>query len=108
MVRNGRDPSNLRKAAREKAVNRREVKHREEAGLPPLDSFESVAREWYAKHSPSWASTHAEDHPSSRARRVPMDRKEADQDDRPADVLEILKRVEEREAYETTHRVQQN
>jgi len=26
--------------------------------LPPLDSFEAVAREWHAKNQPTWAESH--------------------------------------------------
>ena len=109
LIRSGRDPSDLRKAAREKVVARREAASRAAAGLPPLDSFEAIAREWYAKHAPSWADTHAEKILRRLERDVfPWIGSKPIGSIRPADLLSLFKRVEERGALETTHRVQQN
>jgi Arm DNA-binding domain len=44
----GFDPSQKRKAERVTLAKVREADAREAQGLPPLDSFEAVAREWYA------------------------------------------------------------
>jgi integrase len=109
LIRSGRDPSELRKAAREKVAARREAASRAAAGLPPLDSFEAIAREWYAKHAPSWADTHAEKILRRLERDVfPWIGSKPIKSIRPADLLSLFKRVEERGALETTHRVQQN
>jgi len=109
LIRSGRDPSDLRKAAREKVAARREAASRAAAGLPPLDSFEAIAREWYAKHAPSWADTHAEKILRRLERDVfPWIGSKPIRSIRPADLLSLFKRVEERGALETTHRVQQN
>jgi integrase len=109
LIKNGRDPSDLRKAARKKVAARREAESRAAAGLPPLDSFEAIAREWYAKHAPSWADTHADKILRRLERDVfPWIGGKPIKSIRPADLLSVFKRVEERGALETTHRVQQN
>ena len=109
VVDRGVDPSQLRKAARAKIVERREAATRAEAGLPPVDSFEAVAREWYEKNAPNWAATHSEKIIRRLERDVfPWIGKKPVASIRPADLLELLRRVESRGAIETTHRVQQN
>jgi len=109
VVDRGVDPSQLRKAARAKVVERREAATRAEAGLPPVDSFEAVAREWYEKNAPNWAATHSEKIIRRLERDVfPWIGKKPVASIRPADLLELLRRVESRGAIETTHRVQQN
>ena len=109
VVDRGLDPSQLRKAARAKVVERREAATRAEAGLPPVDSFEAVAREWYDKNEPNWAATHSEKIIRRLERDVfPWIGKKPVASIRPADLLELLRRVESRGAIETTHRVQQN
>jgi integrase len=109
VVDRGVDPSQLRKEARAKVVERREAATRAEAGLPPVDSFEAVAREWYQKNAPNWAATHSEKIIRRLERDVfPWIGKKPVGSIRPADLLELLRRVESRGAIETTHRVQQN
>ena len=109
VVDRGVDPSQLRKAARAKVVERREAATRAEAGLPPVDSFEAVAREWYEKNAPNWAATHSEKIIRRLERDVfPWIGKKPVASIRPADLLELLRRVESRGAIETTHRGQQN
>ena len=109
LVRSGQDPSDVRKAAREAATARREAATRESAGLPPIDSFEAVAREWYRKHAPNWAATHSDKIIRRLERDVfPWIGRMPISSIRPADILAVLRRVEERGAIETTHRVQQN
>lgn len=105
----GTDPSQLRKEARAKIVERREASSRAEAGLPPVNSFEAVAREWYEKNASQWAATHAEKIIRRLERDVfPWIGRKPVASIRPADLLELLRRVESRGAIETTHRVQQN
>jgi hypothetical protein len=55
----GTDPSDVRKAAHRKLALRRMAAHRVTAGLPPLDSFEAIAREWHTKNDLTWAPSHS-------------------------------------------------
>lgn len=109
MVREGVDPSGTRKAARAERVRQRVVEDMAAAGLPPIDSFEAVAREWYGKHSPQWAPSHAEKIIRRLERDVfPWIGQKNVGAIVPTELLTLLKRVEARGALETTHRVQQN
>jgi len=102
------DPSQQRKAARAKIRERREAAMRAEAGLPPINSFEAVAREWYEKNAPGWASTHSEKIIRRFERDVfPWIGKKPIASIRPGDLLDLFRRVESRGAIETTHRIQQ-
>lgn len=73
------------------------------------DSFESVARDWFAKFSPSWAESHS----VRIIRRLERDvfpwigSKNAGQIS-PVMVLAVLRRIEERGAIETAHRAREN
>lgn len=57
MVAAGTDPSDIRKAKKERQEKEREAELRISQGLPPVDSFEEIAREWFAKFSPGWVAT---------------------------------------------------
>lgn len=91
----GVDPSELRKAEK-----------RSQAGA---DSFEAVAREWFAKHEPNWAEGHA----SKVIRRLEKDifpwlgRKPVGAIMAP-ELLQVLRRIEKRGALDTAHRAKQN
>lgn len=109
LVSAGGDPSEVRKEARSEAVQRRASAARAAAGLPPENSFEAVAREWYEKNATGWAPSHA----SKIIRRLELDvfpwiGSRPIDSIRPTELLALLKRVEDRGAIETTHRVQQN
>ena len=73
------------------------------------NSFEVVAREWYAKHAPTWAPSHA-DRILRRFERdmfpwiggKPMGEIQA------PNLLAVVRRIEERGALETAHRALQN
>lgn len=109
MVSAGTDPSVVRKAAKDEAVLQRATEQRAAAGLPPINSFEAVAREWHTKNVPTWADSHS----TKIIRRLELDvfpwiGSKPIASIKPMDLLSLLKRVEERGAIETTHRVQQN
>lgn len=109
LVSAGTDPSDLRNAIRSELALRRTAQQRSAAGLPPIDSFEAVAREWHAKNEPTWVSLHS----SKIIRRLGQDVSpwigaKPVGAIRPTELLALLKRIEERGAIETTHRVQQN
>ncbi|VXC59825.1 Integrase [Burkholderia sp. 8Y] len=97
LLANGVDPGIERKVQRAGAAQR------------AANSFEAVAREWFAKYEPGWAKSHAE---------KVMGRLEKDVfpwiGGRPIaeltapDVLAVLRRVEARGALDTAHRVHQN
>lgn len=59
LVSAGTDPSDVRKETRGEQTLRRTAEQRATAGLPPLDSFEAVAREWHTKNVPTWAPSHS-------------------------------------------------
>ena len=91
---NGVDPSEQRKA--EKAIKADEA----------ANSFEAIAREWFAKHSPRWSSGHAgrvigrlEKDIFPWIGRRPITRITAPQ------LLETVRRIEQRGALETAYRV---
>jgi len=90
----GIDPGDVRKAQKASIVAVTE------------NSFEVVAREWHGKYTPSWSPTHAA---------TTIERLERDAfpwigaqpigEIRALDLLTVLRRVEERGALETAHRV---
>lgn len=109
LVSEGKDPSESRALAKAAAVEQRVAKKREAAGLPALGSFEAVARQWLAEvHEPAVS-----------ARYALRSRKQLEQDvlpwigDLPASsvtapvVLDVLRKVEARDALDTAHRVKQ-
>lgn len=91
----GIDPSEARKAEKRAQAN--------------TDSFEAVAREWYAQKRPGWAESHA----SKVLRRLERDvfpyigRRPVDQIDA-QELLRILRRIESRGTVDTAHRAKQN
>ena len=108
-VRSGIDPSDARKAAKKVIERRRNADRLVAEGLPPVDSFEAIAREWYEKNARNWAASHADKIIGRLERDVfPWIGKKPVASIRPADLLELLRRVESRGALETTHRIQQN
>lgn len=91
----GIDPSDARKLAKIALCENAE------------NTFEAVAREWFAKHSPTWDARYAE--------RI-LHRLETDafpwlgrrpiKDIKPIELLSALRRIENRGALETAHRIQ--
>ena len=93
----GVDPSEHRKAA--KAANGERVSN----------SFEVVAREWFAKFKPNWVDGHADKIISRLERDVfPWIGNLPVSDVRAPELLACLRRVEARGALETAHRTLQN
>jgi integrase len=93
LLANGTDPSEHRKA-------RKAAKNDQAA-----NSFEVVAREWFAKNSPNWAKNHA----NRIIRRLERDifpwiGGKPIADISPPQLLEVVRRIEERGALETAHR----
>ena len=97
LIADGMDPGELRKVTKAQQAER------------AANSFEAVAREWYAKHAPNWAVSHA----SKIIRRLERDvfpwmgaRPIADL--AASEVLETMRRIEGRGTLETAHRVMQS
>jgi integrase len=109
MVAAGTDPSDVRKAKKTKQAQTLEVDRRIAEGLPAIDSFEEIAREWFTKFSAEWSPTHAE----KIIRRLERDifpwlgKRPAAAITAP-ELLSALRRIEERGAVETAHRAHQN
>ena len=97
LLANGVDPGENRKVQKSARNDR------------AANSFEVVAREWFAKHSPNWAATHA----SKIIQRLEKDvfpwlgGKPIAEISAP-ELLGMLRRIENRGALDTAHRAQQN
>jgi len=107
LVSQGIDPSDHRKAAKAEAQRQREAQRLADAGLPSVDSFEAVAREWLASvHSAKVSEGHAE----RTKLRFEQDvfpwlgRRPLRAIDAP-ELLECLRRVLARGTIETAHRI---
>ncbi|TQE99653.1 MAG: DUF4102 domain-containing protein [Spiribacter salinus] len=93
LLANDIDPSENRKATRAAKVER------------AANSFEAIAREWYAKHSPNWSANHA----NRIIRRLERDifpwlGGKPIADITAPQLLEVIRRIEQRGALETAHR----
>ena len=105
LVAEGFDPSKKRQAEKAAHVQARAVEVRREQGLPPLDSFEATAREWFAVKRGGWAPSYAD---------KIIARLEADvfpwigqapvAGITPPQLLEVLRRIESRGVVETDPR----
>ena len=107
LVSQGVDPSDVRKAAKADNARQREADKRADEGLAPAGSFEAVAREWLDTiHTAKVSAGHAD---RTRVRfeqdvfpwigRRPLAEVE------PPELLACVRRVSERGAIETAHRV---
>ncbi|GAA0218646.1 tyrosine-type recombinase/integrase [Castellaniella daejeonensis] len=97
MVASGVDPSEQRKT--EKAA----------ATIAAANSFEDVAREWFARQKPNWAASHAEKVIQRLERDVfPWIGSRPISELSPLEMLSVVRRVEARGAKDTSHRVMQN
>jgi integrase len=109
LVAEGIDPSQKRKAEKETFVQARVADEREAQGLPPLDSFEAVAREWYSVKRDGWAASYG-DKIIARLEadvfpwigKLPVAQVTAPQ------LLEVMRRIEARGVIETAHRALQD
>jgi integrase len=109
MLAEGIDPSQKRRAAKASYAEARAAQEREAQGLPPLDSFEAVAREWFAVKKDGWAQSYGD---------KIIARLEADvfpwigkvpvlEVNAPL-LLEVMRRIEARGVIETAHRALQD
>lgn len=117
----GTYPDTALKEAREKRYQLRRLlaegidpsEHRKanfRAGMEKsANSFEVVAREWFSKQAPSWVPSHREKIIRRLERDIfPWLGKRPIADINAPEILQCLRRIEERGAYDTAHRAQQN
>jgi integrase len=105
----GFDPSKKRQAEKVAHAHAQDAKAREARGLPAVDSFEAVAREWFAVKRGGWAASYAD---------KIIARLETDvfpwlgaapvASITPPQLLEVLRRIEARGVVETAHRALEN
>lgn len=94
LLANGVDPSENRKARKSARAD----------GM--ANSFEVVAREWFAKHSPTWAPNHSRTILSRMDRDIfPWIGPHPMADVTAPDILAVVRRVESRGAMESAHRI---
>lgn len=109
MVAAGTDPSDHRKAMKAEHVQQREIDQRVAAGLPTVESFEEVAREWFDKRHTEWTASYGD----KILRRLEVDvfpwiGREPVEAVTPVKLLEVLRRIEARGVIETAHRALEN
>jgi integrase len=97
LLANGIDPGAQRKALRASKAHR------------AANSFEVVAREWYAKFSPNWAASHGDKIIRRLERDIfPWMGARPVAEITAPELLNVLRRIENRGAIETAHRALQN
>ncbi len=106
-VTNDIDPSSLRKDAKElqkiEVVNSKRL----EAGLTVIDSFEYIAREWGEKKVATWSEKNNRSKRMLERNIFPWLGSKPMVEILPRDILECLRRVEDRGTIETAHRTLQ-
>lgn len=109
LVATGTDPSNIRKANKAEQIKAQEADRRIAEGLPAIDSFEEIAREWFTKFSIEWAPSHADKIIRRLERDIfPWIGKQPIASITAPELLSVLRRIESRGALETAHRAHQN
>jgi integrase len=104
-IQEGIDPSEARKAAKALAAQQRETQRLADAGLPPPDSFEAVAREWYEVRREEWSPSYgAKVIARLEADVFPYIGKRPVAGIRPAELLKVMRGIEARGVVETAHR----
>lgn len=107
-VAEGVDPSDARKAAKAATQRKLEEERRADAGLPPVDSFEAVARTVHQQRKDGWSPRYA----ARWIERMEKDlfpfigRMRLPEVTAPV-LLKVLKKIEDRGAKETAHTLRQ-
>lgn len=109
LVATGIDPSDIRKASKAEQAKSLEADRRIAAGLPAIDSFEEIAREWFTKFSIEWTPSHADKIIRRLERDIfPWIGRQPIASITAPELLAVLRRIESRGALETAHRAHQN
>lgn len=94
---NGSDPGEVKKEQNAEKV------------AQEANTFEAVAREWFAKHAPNWATSHADKIIKRLENDVfPWIGGRPIAEISPPEILAVLQRIERRGALDTAHRAHQN
>ena len=109
LIAQGIDPSAQRKAAKAHGQAMDDRARRAAAGMPQQDSFEHVARDWYATRKGDWSTSYGE----KIIRRLEVDvfpwlGEQPIDTVTPPMLLEVLRRIEGRGVVETAHRALEN
>ena len=105
---NGTDPSDTRKQTKATEQQAKENTNRLDAGLPVINSFEYVTLEWYDKKMMIRSESHQKRTLSLLKRDLfPWLGSRAIAEIRAPELLEVLQRIENRNAIETAHRALQ-
>lgn len=105
----GLSPSEERKAQKRTWSDARLAETRKAEGLPALDSFEAVAREWFDVKKGGWAKSYGDKIIARLTTDVfPYLGQTPAQDITPIQMLEVLRRIEARGVIETAHRALEN
>ena len=105
----GINPSDQRKAAKAAQVETEEAEAREAQGLPPVNSFEAVAREWFDVKQGGWAPGYSEKIIARLENDIfPWLGRAPINSITPPQLLEVLRRIESRGVVETAHRALEN
>ncbi len=105
----GIDPSNKRKDAKAELRAQWAEEARSAKGLPPLNSFEALARDWFEVRRDSWAPSYGQKIIERLERDVfPWLGKTPVANITPPLLLEVLRRIEARGVVETAHRALEN
>lgn len=105
LLKQGLDPSTQRKADKGLQAAQRAAIEREESGLPAENSFEAIAREWFATRKDEWAEKYADKIIGRlQADVFPFIGRAGVGDITPPMLLAVLRRVEGRGVIETAHR----
>lgn len=104
-VADGLDPSQQRKAERVVHAKAIDAEERQRHGLPPVDSFEAVAREWFDIKCGGWVKGYSDKVIARLETDVfPYVGSAPVADVTPIQVLEVMRRIEARGVIETAHR----
>jgi integrase len=105
----GINPSDQRKAAKAAQIETEQAEAREVQCLPPMNSFEAVAREWFDVKQDSWAPGYSEKIIGRLENDIfPWIGRASIASVTPPQLLEVLRRIESRGVVETAHRALEN
>lgn len=108
LVAAGIDPSEKRRERKAAAIANKEAEIRIAQGLPPIGSFEEVARRWFDVKKQQWSAGYASKVIARLENDVfPWIGTRPIGELTPPEILVLLRRVEERGVIETAHRVRE-
>lgn len=105
----GIDPSEARKKEKDQQSDAKEIERRLAEGIPLVDSFEAIGREWFDKFSAGWVASHGDKIIRRLERDIfPWLGARPIAEIKAPELLSAMRRIEDRGAIETAHRALQN